>query len=73
MQLLRSYQGFPGDASGTDLPPNAGDMRDVGLTPGSGRSPGGGNSNPFKYSCLENPRDRDPWRAIVRPLEGYSP
>ena len=32
----------------------------VGLTPGSGRSPGGGNSNPFKYSCLENPRDRDP-------------
>ena len=30
MQLLRSYQGFPGDASGTDLPTNAGDMGDVG-------------------------------------------
>ena len=33
---------------------NAGDL---GLTPGSGRSPGEGNGNPLKYSCLENPMD----------------
>ena len=43
-----------------NLPANAGDRRDVGLTPGSGRSPGGGNGNPLQYSCLEywNPMDR---------------
>ena len=40
------------------LPPNAGDMRDPGLIPGSGRSPGEGNGNPFPYSCLGNPMDR---------------
>ena len=39
-------------------PANAGDLRDVGLIPGSGRSPGGGNGNPVQYSCLENPMDR---------------
>ena len=37
---------------------NAGDIRDMGSIPGSGRSPGGGNSNPVEYSCLENPMDR---------------
>ena len=44
---------------------NAGDVRDVGLIPGSGRSPGGGNGNPFQYSCLENPMDRGAWWATV--------
>ena len=34
--------------------------------PGSGRSPGGGNGNPLQYSCLENPRDRGAWWAIVQ-------
>ena len=34
---------------------NAGDIRDVGSVPGSGRSPGEGNGNPLQYSCLENP------------------
>ena len=34
---------------------NAGDIRDAGLIPGLGRSPGGGHGNPFQYSCLENP------------------
>ena len=33
-------------------------------SPGSGRSPGGGNSNPLQYSCLENPMDREAWRAV---------
>ena len=37
---------------------NVGDIRDVGMTPGSGRAPGGGHSNPLQYSCLENPMDR---------------
>ena len=41
---------------------NAGDL---GLFPGSGRSPGGENGNPLQYSCLENPMDRGAWRATV--------
>ena len=45
---------------------NAGDIRDVGLTPGSGRSSGGGNGNPLQYSCLKNPMDRRTWRATVQ-------
>ena len=36
-------------------PANTGDGRDVGLIPGSGRSPGGERGNPLQYSCLENP------------------
>ena len=44
-----------------NLPANAGDLRDVGLTPGSGRSLGGGHGNPLHYSCLENPMDRGVW------------
>ena len=46
-------------------PANAGDIRDTGLIPGSGRSTGGGHGNPFQYSCLENPTDREVWRAMV--------
>ena len=48
-----------------NLPANAGDAKDVGLIPGSGRSPEGGHSNPLQYSCLENPMDRGAWRATV--------
>ena len=44
---------------------NAGVIRDTGLIPGSGRSPGEGHSNPFQYSCLENPMDRGAWQATV--------
>ena len=44
-----------------NLPAKAGDMRDTGLIPGSGRSPGGGRGNPLHYSCLENPVDRGAW------------
>ena len=44
---------------------NAGEVRDPGSIPGSGRSPGGGHSNPLQCSCLENPMDRGAWRAIV--------
>ena len=45
---------------------NAGDSGDSGLIPGSGRSPGDGNGNPLQYSCLENPMDREAWRATFQ-------
>ena len=48
-----------------NLPASAGDMRDTGWIPGSGRSPGEGNGNPLHYSCLENPMDRGAWWATV--------
>ena len=48
-----------------NLPVSAGDSRDVGLIPGSGRSSAEGSGNPLQYSCLENPMDRGAWRAIV--------
>ena len=46
-------------------PANAGDRRDAGSIPGSGRSPGGGQGNPLRYFCLENPTDRGDWWATV--------
>ena len=48
-----------------NLSVNAGDVRDVGSVPGSGRSPGGRHGNPLQYSCLGNPMDRGAWRAAV--------
>ena len=54
--------GFPGGSEGKASARNAGD---TGSIPGSGRSPGEGNGNPFQYSCLENPMDRGAWRATV--------
>ena len=48
-----------------NLPANARDLRDVGLTLGSGRSPGGWHGNAFQYSCLKNPMDRGGWQATV--------
>ena len=54
--------GCPSDASAKEL---AGDVRDTGSIPGSGRFPGGGRGNPLLYSCLENPMDRGTWRATA--------
>ena len=48
-----------------NTPANAGDARDVGWIPGSGRFPGGGHGNPLQYSCLENLTDRGAWQATV--------
>ena len=48
-----------------NLPANAGDIRDMGLIPGLGRSPGEGNGNPLQYSFLENPVDRGTWQATA--------
>ena len=44
---------------------NAGDLRDTGLIPGLGRSPGGGRGDSLQYSCLENPMDKRAWLATV--------
>ena len=57
---------FPGGSAAKNLPGNAGDTRDVGSIPGSGRSPGEGNDNPLQYFSLENPMDRRAWQATVR-------
>ena len=56
---------LPGGSVVKNPPANAGDTRDIGLIPGSGRSPGGGYGNPLYYSCLENPMDRRAWQATV--------
>ena len=48
---------------------NAGDIRDEGSIPGSGRSSGGENGNPLQYFCLENPMDRGAWQAVVHRVE----
>ena len=48
-----------------NLPARAGDLRDSGSIPGSGRSPGGGDGNPLQYSCLENHMDRGAWWAMI--------
>ena len=48
---------------------NAGDPRDAGSIPESGRSPAGGHGNPVQYSYLENPMDRGAWRATVHRIE----
>ena len=57
--------GLPGGAVVKNQPANAGDSRDAGLIPDSGRFPGVGNDNLLQYSCLENPMDRGVWCATV--------
>ena len=46
-------------------PANEGEVKDMGLIPGSGRSPGGGYNNPLQDSYLENLMDRGTWWATV--------
>ena len=60
--ILKAQSGdtaHPGHTGGEE-PANAGDIRDVGSIPGSGRSPGGGHGNPLQCSCLENPMKEEP-------------
>ena len=59
MLLLRD---FPGGSDGKASVYNA---RDLGSSPGLGRSPGEGNGNPLQYSCLGNPMNREAWPATV--------
>ena len=57
--------GFSGGSDGKEPSSNAEGIRDMGSIPGSGRSLGEGNGNPFQYSCLENPMDRGAWWVTV--------
>ena len=57
MALEQELWGFPGGSEVKASVCNAGDL---GLIPGSERSPGEGNGNPLQYSCLENPMDGEP-------------
>ena len=49
-----------------NLPANAGDAKDAGSIPGSGRSPGVGNGNTLQHSCLDSSIDREAWWAAVQ-------
>ena len=60
--LAVTSQGFPG---GSEVKASARNAGDLGLIPGSGRSPGEGNGNPLQYSCLENSMNRGAWWATV--------
>ena len=64
---MATHSSFPG---GSDSKESACSVGDLGLIPGSGRSPGEGNSTPLQYSCLENPMDRGAWRATVHGVAG---
>ena len=56
---------FPGGSGVKKPPSNSGGAGDLSLIPELGRSPRGGNGNPFKYTCLKNPLDRGVWQATV--------
>ena len=66
LQMLSSkHCSFGGRNGGSEVKTFAHNAEDLGLIPGSGRSPGEGNGNPLQYSCLENPMDRGAWWASV--------
>ena len=62
LYIFNWSMGFTGGSNGKESACSSGDL---GSVRGSGRSPGEGNGNPLRYSCLENSRDRGAWRAIV--------
>ena len=62
---LPLIKGFPRGSAVKNTSANAGDAGDAGSIPGLGRSPGGGNGNPFQHSCLENPIEKRDWQATV--------
>ena len=55
-----------------NVPASRVDIRGLGLTPGSGRSPEGGHSNPLQYACLENLMDGGTWWATEYNLVHFS-
>ena len=65
--------GFPGGSVVKNPPANAEDAGDLGLIPALGRSPGGEKGNPFQYSCLENPMDREAWKATAHAVTTSQP
>ena len=61
--MYMKYWGFPGAPVVKNMPANAGDIRDRGLIPDSGRSPGEMTGHPLQYLCLKNPMDRGACQA----------
>ena len=57
--------GFPGGTVGKEAA-SSGDIRDMSLISGLGRSPRGGHGNPLHHSCLENTMNREAWQATIR-------
>ena len=75
LQRLGSFMplmGFPGGSVVKNLPANTGDTRDLGLIPRCGKSLGGGNGNPFQYSCLESTMDRGARQAKFMGLQTWT-
>ena len=64
-KLYLINMGFPVALMVKDPPANAGAVREAGLIPESGRTPGGGHGHPLQYSCLENPVERGASQATV--------
>ena len=62
-----------GFSGGSDSKESACSAGDLGLIPGSERSPGEGNDNPLLYSCLENSMDRGAWWAYLSDFKAYHP
>ena len=68
-EMLRA----PAGSAGKREPVTSGLQGDAGSTPGPGRSPGEGHSNPLQDYCLEKPMDRGAWRPQSRGLQGAGP
>ena len=64
------HGGFPDGTKIKNPSANAGDARDLGSIPVSGKSPRVGNGNPLQYCCLENSTDRGAWWATVHGVAG---
>ena len=62
IEKVNIYLDFPGGSDGRASTYSAEDLDSI---PGSGRSPGDGNGNPLRYTCLENPMERGAWWATV--------
>ena len=58
----------PGGSVVKNPPVNAGNTRNMGSTPGSGRSAGGENGNPPQFSCMENPMEKGAWQATIHSI-----
>ena len=70
--MLKPFD-VPGGSDGKESACNAGNIRDAGLIPGVGRSPGGGHGNPLQYSCLGNPVDRRTcWATVHRVARSWT-
>ena len=69
---IRNLLNFPGVSVVKNSPANTEDTGDVGLIPGSGRSPGVGNGNLLQFSCLENSMDRGTlWATVHRVTKSW--